>query len=52
MQTNKLGMFFSRTENVLYIDVSVLLAAYSCSGVWDFNRKGEVNSEIRNLVYL
>lgn len=49
MQTNKLGMFFSRTENVLYIDVCVLLAAYSCSGVWNFNRKGEVNNEIRNL---
>jgi len=38
-----------RTENVLYIDACVLLAAYSCSGVWDFNRKGEVNNEVRNL---
>lgn len=48
-QTNSLGMFFSRTENVLYIGVCVLLAAYTCSGVWDFNRKEEVSNEVRNL---
>lgn len=48
-ESNYLGMVFGRSEKVLSIDVCVLLLACSCNGVWEFNRKGDVNSDIGNL---